>query len=202
MASTFQKLIYHFEQLPGIGPRQARRFAYALLRRSPSELREFGDLIGTIKSHIKQCPDCGLTHSESETTCTYCRDANRDPGTLLVVEKDADVEAIEKSQSYTGYYLILGGVVPIAGKNQVRENIVRQVVEKRREQGLQEIILGLSATTEGDQTRLYLYDLISPLITDDIKITTLGRGFATGTEVEYSDPETLKSALSNRTSQS
>lgn len=198
MQSSLDKLIYHFEQLPGIGPRQARRLVYGLLRRSPSELKEFGLLLQNVKSEVRACPTCGLYHTAQAAQCTYCSDNSRDPSLLMVVEKDADLYAVEKSSLFNGYYVILGGTVPITGKNPVRENLLKQAVTARAEEGLSEIILGLSATTEGEQTKDLVLDILAEIAPKDLKISTLGRGLATGTELEYSDTETLRNALTNR----
>ena len=198
MSDILHKLIYHFEQLPGIGPRQARRLTYSLLRRSRSDLQEFGTLLQNLRGNVHECPTCGLYHTDSEKECSFCRNPNRDNTALMIVEKDADMETVEGSGLYDGRYLILGGVLPISGKNQVRDQLVRHALKHRISNGLTEIILGLSATTEGEQTREYVTDLITPLLPPEVRISILGRGFATGTELEYSDTETLRSALENR----
>jgi len=198
MQNSLEKLIYHFEQLPGIGPRQARRLVYGLLRRSGGDLREFGNLIATVKSSVHTCPTCGLFHTDTKPECIYCLSDTRDTASLMIVEKDADLLAVEKSGLFHGYYVILGGTVPITGKNPVRDDLLAHAVKFRVENGLSEIIMGLSATAEGEQTKDHVMDIISPLLTTDIKISLLGRGLATGTELEYSDQETLRNALSNR----
>ncbi len=198
MQNSLEKLIYHFEQLSGIGPRQARRLVYSLLKRSGSDLREFGNLIATVKNTVHTCPSCGLFHTDTKPECVYCSDQNRDNTSLMVVEKDADLIAVEKSGLFAGYYVILGGTVPITGRNPVRDDLLKKAVELRKEQGLSEIILGLSATPEGEQTKDHALEVINPLLGDEIKISILGRGLATGTELEYSDQETLRNALSNR----
>ena len=198
MQNSLDKLIYHFEQLPGIGPRQARRLVYGMLRRSQGDLREFGQLIQEIKQSVHSCPTCGLYHTDTTPECRYCSDASRDASLLMVVEKDADMLAVEKSGLFNGYYVILGGTIPITGKNPVRSDLVQKTVRKRIENGLEEVVLGLSATAEGEQTKDHVLEIISPLLSETVRITLLGRGLATGTELEYSDQETLRNALSNR----
>jgi len=198
MQNSLEKLIYHFEQLSGIGPRQARRLVYSLLKRSPYDLKEFGNLIATVKSKIHTCPSCGLFHTDTTPECVYCSDTTRDSSTLMIVEKDADLLAVEKSGLFKGYYVILGGTVPITGRNPVRDDLLIKAIQARSEQDLSEIILGLSATAEGEETRDHVLNVISPLLSDSITLSTLGRGLATGTQLEYSDDETLRNALSNR----
>jgi len=116
----------------------------------------------------------------------------------MIVEKDADLLAVEKSGLFGGYYVILGGTVPITGRNPVRDDLLIKAIQLRKEHDLSEIIIGLSATAEGEQTKDHVLEVISPLLTEDIKLSLLGRGLATGTELEYSDQETLRNALSNR----
>lgn len=198
MQNSLDKLIYHFEQLPGIGPRQARRLVYGMLRRSQGDLREFGQLIQEIKQSVHTCPSCGLYHTDTAPECRYCSDASRDASVLMVVEKDADMLAVEKSGLFNGYYVILGGTIPITGKNPVRTDLLQKAVATRLENNLEEIVLGLSATAEGEQTKDHVIETISPLLSPATKVTLLGRGLATGTELEYSDQETLRNALSNR----
>lgn len=198
MQNSLEKLVYHFEQLSGIGPRQARRLVYSLLKRSGSDLKEFGNLIATVKSTVHTCPTCGLFHTDTTPDCVYCSDLARDSSQLMIVEKDADLIAVEKSGLFGGYYVILGGTVPITGRNPVRDDLLRKAIELRKEHDLSEIIIGLSATAEGEQTKDHVLEVITPLLTEDIKLTLLGRGLATGTELEYSDQETLRNALSNR----
>jgi len=94
--------------------------------------------------------------------------------------------------------VILGGTVPITGRNPVRDDLLIKAIQARSEQDLSEIILGLSATAEGEETRDHVLNVISPLLSDSITLSTLGRGLATGTQLEYSDDETLRNALSNR----
>lgn len=198
MQNSLDKLIYHFEQLPGIGPRQARRLVYGMLRRSQGDLREFGQLIQEIKQSVHTCPSCGLYHTDTTPECRYCSDSSRDASVLMVVEKDADMLAVEKSGLFNGYYVILGGTIPITGKNPVRTDLLQKAVQTRLENNLDEIVLGLSATAEGEQTKDHVIETISPLLNANIKVTLLGRGLATGTELEYSDQETLRNALTNR----
>jgi len=119
---------------------------------------------------------------------------------LMVVAKDVDLDNIEKTKSYNGFYFILGGLVPILEKNpeqKVRINELLKAIEKRND--LKEIILALSASPNGDNTAEYLKRILSPIAEKKgIKISLLGRGISTGLELEYSDSDTLKHALTNR----
>jgi recombination protein RecR len=121
----------------------------------------------------------------------------------LIVEKDADFESIKRSKTYTGKYFILGGLVPIVTKDTpsfVRtKELLRTVENRAKHEGLKEIILGLSLNPQGEHTDMYLRELLSPLqSTYGLQVKSFGRGLSTGTELEYSDSETIKNALQNR----
>lgn len=139
--------------------------------------------------------------------CDICRDEHADPSTLLVVEKDADFENIRKSGSYSGLYFILGGVIPILEKNPTQKvrakelfHRVQNIAQAReKESARTEIILAMNATAEGENTALYISKILEPIAQKySLKISSLGRGLSTGTELEYSDAETFKQALKNR----
>jgi recombination protein RecR len=129
--------------------------------------------------------------------CSYCTDGARDDGMLMLVEKDQDLLAVERSNAYRGRYFVLGGVLTLSGKGAIRERDLVRVVKERSEKGLSEIVLALSATSEGEHTADHVRDILEPL-RGHIRLSTLGRGLATGTELEYSDAATLSGALQNR----
>ncbi len=116
---------------------------------------------------------------------------------MLLVEKDQDLAAVERAGTYRGRYLVLGGVLTLSGKGVIREKELLRTVEKRLKNNLKEIVLALSATSEGEHTADHVRGLLAPY-RDRIKISVLGRGLATGSELEYSDAETLRAALINR----
>ncbi len=200
--NSFDKLVEKFGEFPGIGERQAKRFAYFLLSKNTSYLQELATLITTIKKDITRCDMCLRFFSkQGSDLCSYCADALRDHTTLLVVSKDADLIAIERSGLYHGYYVVLGGLIPILEKepqNKIRANELLTVVEERSKKGLKEIIFALSATAEGEHTREFIESLLSDYKTKGIICSELGRGLSTGTELEYADPETIKAALQNK----
>ncbi len=186
-----------FERFPGIGPRQARRFVYHLLNLPQGERTRVADLVSRLAENVRQCPDCMRYANGSGPLCNYCSDATRDDSLLLVVEKDQDLIALERAGSYRGRYFVLGGVLTLSGKGMIRERELMRLVDKRAKAGLKELILALSATSEGENTTDHLRQLLLPY-RGNVKITALGRGLATGSELEYSDAETLSGALQNR----
>ncbi len=196
------KLIELFKEFPGIGPRQAKRFAYFLLQKNSSYVNELTRLISTVRAKIKLCESCFRFSDTQNKLCSICRDESRDKASLMIVSHDVDFENIEKTGSYKGYYFILGGTIPVLEKNpeqRIRQKELLKIVENRVANGLKEIIIALNYNPEGENTLSYLKELVAKVPFDSkLKISTLGRGLSTGTELEYSDSETIKNALKNR----
>lgn len=193
-----------FRRFPGIGPRQAKRFVYFLLTAPESYKKELVDEISKLESRVALCPTCYRFYDKkgAQKECSVCSDTSRDTKTLMVVAKDVDLEAIEKSKVYDGYYFVLGGNMPLFDKSaetKIRSKELIQRVESGSRKGLKEIILALSLNAEGEHTRESVETLLSPIAKKlGIEIYTLGRGLSTGTELEYSDSETIKNALLSR----
>jgi recombination protein RecR len=192
-----EELARAFERFPGIGPRQAKRFVYHLLAAPAGDRDRLADLIARIGESVKQCPECMRFWSGSGELCNYCGDPKREDSMLMVVEKDQDLAALERTGAYRGRYFVLGGTLTLSGKGAIRERELIERVERRSAQGLEEIILALSATSEGEHTADHLRERLSPL-REHVKLTILGRGLSTGSELEYADSPTLSSALANR----
>jgi len=204
-----QALAEYFSKFPGIGPRQAKRFVYFLLRENGEFSGRLADAIRELKNIISQCHLCfrffkkGAIETGKEALCEICRDTSRDASTLLVVEKDADFENVKKGRSYGGLYFILGGSLPILEKNPSEKIRARELFDRvqnaAKAENLKEVILAMNATAEGENTALYISKILEPLVEKyNFKLSTLGRGLSTGTELEYSDAETFKQALENR----
>ena len=204
--NPIHKLIELFSQFPGIGPRQAKRFVYYLLRHNSTFLSDLSKNITELKKDIATCTSCFQFFQKkhgAQTLCQICSDVNRDQSELIIVSHDVDLEHIEKSGVYHGMYFVLGGIVPILAKDpneRIRGNELVKLVKNRSEKkALKEIILAMNVTPEGENTEQYLIDALTPVLKEkNIKISHLGRGISTGTEIEYSDKETLKNALENR----
>jgi recombination protein RecR len=202
---ALNKLTEYFREFPGIGPRQARRFAYFLLTKSPSFADELARLVVEIKKSMRVCDSCFRFYAggrgsgaATATICTICSNTERNHAELMVVARDVDLETIEKSGTYNGMYFVLGGTVPILEKSPETRVRSRELL-KRISAGEKEIILSLSATPEGEHTEEIIRTLLKPVAEKNgIKITVLGRGLSTGAELEYSDADTIKNALKNR----
>lgn len=197
--NEIDKLAEYFKEFPGVGPRQAKRFVYFLLRKNQSFGEEIARLIPEIRKNISICKDCFRYFPKNNLdNCKICSDQNRDKNQLLVVSRDVDFEAIEKSDSYNGRYFILGGTIPILEKEPqkfIRLNELKNLITRKKSDGLEEIILALNANPDGDSTADFLKKELEQF---GLKISTLGRGLSTGTELEYSDKNTILNALNNR----
>lgn len=194
------KLAEYFREFPGIGPRQAKRFVYFLLTRNSAHLEDIARLILEIKKSVRICSSCFRFYPDGKSTiCPICNDSNRDASELMIVSRDVDFEAVEKSKVYHGYYFVLGGLLPILEKEPEKRVRLHELKDRIKKGQFKEIILSLNATAEGEHTADFVRDYIKENFSDsDLKITVLGRGLSTGTELEYADGETIKSALKNR----
>jgi len=203
---SIERLIQLFEKFPGIGPRQARRFVHYLLSERPAFRSDLAQAIRDLGQSTAQCRECFRWYVKLEGSeaglCNICSAPGRDRATLFIVEKDADIENIERS-GFKGLYFCLGGTIPLASEEIPKYVRVHELVSRIDRDGsagnLREAILGLSATTEGDHTRLLLQEKLLPMSQGfNFKITSLGRGLSTGSELEYADPDTIQSALQSR----
>lgn len=182
-----------FERFPGIGPRQAFRFVQYLLRH-PGARRELIEALQSLGSSVHQCPECRRFHASATPLCGLCANPNRDDTLLAVVASDADVLALERSGTYSGRYFVLGGTVSLASEKATHLRLDElQALQKKKK--FTEIILAFPANPEGDATAIKTRE---ELAESGTRVTTLGRGLSTGSELEYADAETLKTALQNR----
>ncbi|MCD6149704.1 recombination protein RecR [bacterium] len=188
----FQKLIDNFSSLPSVGPKMAERLVLFLFRQDKEKLEDFSENISNLKN-LKICKKC-FNISESDL-CEICKNPGREQKTICVVEDALDVISIEKTGIYKGLYHILGGTIEPSSGNEKSDLKIPQLLDRVKNEKIQEIIIAFNPTAEGDLTALYLKRKLQPL---KIKITRLGRGLSTGGDIEYSDETTLSSALTNR----
>ena len=182
-----------FERFPGIGPRQAFRFVQFILRH-PGARRELVEALGMLGSAVHQCPECRRFHASATPLCGLCANPNRDETLLAVVASDADVSALERSGTYSGRYFVLGGTVSLASEKASHLRIP-ELVTLAQKKNPTEIILAFPANPEGDATAVRVREDLEEV---GMRVTMLGRGLSTGSELEYADAETLKTALANR----
>jgi len=193
-----QKLIDLFSKFPTVGPRTATRFAFYLLKLPKEEIDNLISNISKLQKEVKICKSCFKAFQSEENKeefCEICRDSSRDESLLCVVEKETDLETIEKTKKYQGVYFILGGTVSKLKKEDIKKLRTEELSKKAKNPEIKEIIIATNPTTEGDATALYLIRLLKSL---GKKITRLGRGLPVGAELEYTDEETLSSALEGR----
>lgn len=205
--APIQKLIGHFQKLPGIGPRQAVKFALRLTKMSASELKNMSEDVANLKSVIGECKECfmlfdrpvpsQIEESPAKSLCRFCRQSERDAHKICVVINDHDALAIEKTNTYNGLYHVLGGHISLLDKDDNRSLNLLALKDRigRKPSGAAEIILGLNATAEGQATALYLEKFLAD---SGAKVTRLAQGLSTGSEIEYADDQTLINALKHR----
>jgi recombination protein RecR len=200
--NVIDSLIEIFRKFPGVGPRQAERFVYYLLRQEKSELERISSLLPILGEQINKCDKCQrfFLSEHSEDICNICSNKNRDDSVLMIIARDVDLQSIEKSGVYNGGYFVLGGTVPILEKEPEKKIRLRKLLQILEANGeIKEIILALNANPEGENTTETVKKWIKDYTDkNNIKITVLGRGLSTGTELEYSDKETIKNALDGR----
>jgi len=206
LAPAIENLIKIFSKFPTIGPKTAARFVFFLLQ-SPAQTSEnLIKAIQELKEKIKICPQCLKSFENKTELCEICSNPARDKSLICVVEKEIDLEAIEKTATYKGLYFILGGVLPILKKETVEQNFEVTIrilcdrikyaqEEKNEKEGIKEIILAINPTLEGQNTVLWLKRKLEPL---GVKITQLAKGMPQGGELEYADEETISSAFEGR----
>ncbi|MFZ4261318.1 recombination mediator RecR [Sphingobacterium sp. HJSM2_6] len=182
-----------FAKLPGVGKKTALRLVLHLLKQSDSEVHSFTQAIDKLKSDIKYCRTC--FNISDHNYCEICSSVKREHGIVCVVEDTRDVMAIENTNQYHGVYHVLGGLIsPMEGVGPADLKI-EGLIERVKQGDIQEVILALSATMEGDTTIFYLYRKLKEY---NIQISTIARGISFGGELEYVDEITLGRSIATR----
>ncbi len=189
---AFQNLIAQFTALPSIGPKMAERLVLYLFKQEEEKLIRFAESLENLK-HLKACERC--FYITENHLCVFCADEKRAIGILCVVEEPLDVIAIERTGSFGGRYHVLGGVLEGSGDSREQELHIGDLLRRIPAENITEVILALNPTTEGDLTALFLKTKLKDL---PVKVTRIGRGMATGGDIEYADELTLSSSLENR----
>lgn len=202
--SPLEKLAGVFERFPGIGPRQANRFVYHILTADSQHVEALIDLVRAVRNGVRECALCFrfFARQKDEPLCPICSDPMRDHTMLMVVERDADIEPIERSQHYKGRYFVFGGTIPLLSEQhtaKTRGGALRAMVEKTLPEGLTEVILAFPVNPDGENTARYVESQLDAYRTShSLTVSILGRGLSTGSELEYADQETIRNALRNR----
>ncbi|MCD8303280.1 MAG: recombination mediator RecR [Prevotellaceae bacterium] len=192
-SALLERAVDEFAKLPGIGAKTAMRLVLHLLRQDNEAVEAFASSIVRLKQNVRFCHIC---HNISDTdTCEICADRKRDTRLLCVVEDIRDVMAIENTQQYRGLYHVLGGVISPMDGIGPSDLKIDSLIQRAQSGTVEEVILALSPTVEGDTTNFYLYRKLAP---SGVKVTVIARGIAQNDELQYADEVTLGRSIVNR----
>lgn len=193
-SALLEEAVQAFSRLPGIGKKTALRLVLHLLKQEEDQVEGFCQAISKLKKEVKYCKVC---HNISDSDiCSICSHPQRDAQCVCVVENVREVMAVEATNQFHGLYHVLGGLIaPMdgVGPNDLEIN---SLVERVAEGSIKEVILALSATSEGDATAFYIFRKLSAF---PVKISVIARGISVGDELEYADEVTLGRSILNRT---
>ena len=187
------KLIGHFEKFPGIGPRTAQRLALFVLKQPESSIKDFSKALLDAHKNVGYCKKCFNLTSEEE--CEICRNTERNQKIICVVAETKDLLALERAREFKGVYHVIGGLISPMDSIGPELLEIRSLVERVSKSDVDEIILALTPSVEGDTTSLYIGKLLTPFT----KVTRIAYGLPMGSELEYVDEVTLARALEGRT---
>lgn len=192
-SKLIEDAVAQFSKLPGIGRKTALRMVLHLMKTEKTQVAEFTNAIAKMSEEIQFCKKC---HNVSDTEiCSICSNPNRNYGQVCIVENLRDVIAIESTQQYNGLYHVLGGILsPLDGIGPDQLHIV-SLEDRVKNDGVEEVIMALSPTIEGDTTVYYISKQLKEYT---VKITTIARGIAFGGELEYADEMTLARSIAKR----
>ena len=189
-----ERLIQLLARLPGLGPRSARRAALHLIKKRDTLMAPLSQALQVAIDKIVVCKTCG--NIDTQNPCTICTDARRDRATIVVVADVADLWALERAHASSGLYHVLGGTLsPLDGIGP-QDLTIDALVSRAHDESVQEIILALNATVDGQTTAHYITDLLHEA---NVKVTRLAHGVPVGGELDYLDEGTLAAAVRQRT---
>ena len=190
---VIEALVSALRCLPGVGPKSAQRMTYHLLERDREGGRRLASALVTAMNEVGNCRRC-RTLTESEL-CPVCASSSREQGTLCVVETPTDMSAIEHGTDYRGlYYVLMGSLSPLDGIGPAELGLDR-LADRLREGEIQEVILAMSATVEGEATAHFVSELARE---SNVRATRIAQGVPVGGELEFVDSSTLAHAFSGR----
>jgi len=188
-----ENAVNEFAKLPGIGRKSALRLVLHLLKQDIQEVEIFGNSLIQLRSEIKHCKIC---HNISDTDiCNICSNPSRNPSLICVVENIKDVMSVENTHQFNGLYHVLGGIISPMDGIGPSDLEIESLVKKVSDGNVEEVILALSTTMEGDTTNFFIFKKLKNL---NVKISTLARGVSIGDELEYTDEVTLGRSIVNR----
>lgn len=193
LPKSFVQLVNSLTILPGVGEKTAERYVYSIYEKDIDEIEILSNALIDFKNNIKNCDKCGCLSDEE--VCDVCLDNNRDKSTICIVEDSKSVFFIEKTRKYNGYYHVLNGLIsPIDGINPEDLNI-SSLINERITNEVEEIIIALNPSIEGEVTSLYLQKILE---NKNVKISRLSYGIPMGSDIEYLDPIMISKAWDDR----
>lgn len=194
ISDELKTLIHILSKLPGLGPRSGKRIALHLLQNRSTTLPALTESLHIAGIKVKDCDTCG--NLDSQNPCFLCQDPRRDSSLLCVVESVADLWALERSGSFKGHYHVLGGILSALDGIGPQDLRLPSLLQRCQQGGIQEVILALNATVEGQTTMHYISERLREVgIT---QVSSLARGVPVGGELDYLDEGTLAAALLTR----
>jgi len=195
LPKSLEKLIEALGRLPGVGPRTAERYAYALLKSDVSKSAELSDALTNLHDNISYCPKTFALIEKGQKYSYLYTDPARDKTVIAVVAEPFDIVALEKIGEFKGTYHVLGGLVsPIDGVGPEQLHI-KELISRIDEDKVKEVILAINASVEGESTALYIQQQLGDR---EVTLTRLARGLPIGVDLEYADQITLSRALEGR----
>jgi len=191
---SLDRLINELSRLPGIGRKTAQRLAVFILKSDTEYAENLSAAIHELKLETRLCPKC-FNIAEGEV-CSICADPRRDASKICLVEDIVDIFAIEESNEYRGLYHVLGGVIsPLAGVNPDNLHISELISRVREEESVNEVLMALNPSTEGEATMIYISKLLKDL---NVKVTRIASGVPIGSHLEFVDTATIGRAILSR----
>lgn len=198
LPKALEDLIEQLGKLSGVGPRTAERYALGILKRNSNDAKELAKALEDLHSSLKTCPKTFALIDRSEDVSSLYTDPTRSKQVVAVVEDPIDIVSLEKTGQFKGTYHVLGGVIsPIDGIGPEQLHL-NELIKRIKDDKVEELILAINASVEGESTALYLQDMLKQAKVE-VRITRLARGLPVGIDLEYADQITLKHALSGRT---
>ena len=190
---SIASLIEQFQKFPSVGPKSAQRMAFFLLRMSKTDVENFAKTVIEAKENTKTCEVC--YNLSTSSPCEICSSSTRDKSTICVVSESKDLIAIEKTNEYKGMYHVLQGLISPMDGIGAEDIRIKELLNRLTDEGVNEVILALSPSVEGEATSLYLTKLIKPF---GIKVSRIAFGLPVGADLEYADEITIAKALEGR----
>lgn len=198
LPKALEDLIEQLGKLSGVGPRTAERYALGILKRSDRDAKQLALTLENLHSKLKTCPKTFALIDSTEEVSGLYSDPTRSKQLVAVVEDPIDIVALEKTGQFKGTYHVLGGVIsPIDGIGPEQLHL-HELIQRIKDDEVEELILAINASVEGESTALYLQSMLSDAGVN-VNITRLARGLPVGIDLEYADQITLKHALQGRT---